>query len=86
MLTPAELPSLVEVLDKCTVCRGNPDDEYAELAYSRKGAFKDASGTKIKAKLDNTPSSVMTSSIRVLCGLVTEILVSGGSCSRCKEY
>ena len=55
MLSPAELPSLVDVLDKSTVCCGNPDDEYAELAHSRKGVFKDGSGKNIRAKMDSTP-------------------------------
>ena len=55
VLTPAELPSLVDVLDKSTVCCGNPDKEYTELACSRKGVFKDVSGKNIKAKLDSTP-------------------------------
>ena len=89
MLTPAELPSLVDVLDKSTVCCGNPDKEYTELACSRKGVFKDVSGKNIKAKLDSTP--FVCDDSFYLCTVRSsdcEVLVSrsAASCSRCKEY
>ena len=87
VLTPAELPSLVDVLDKSTVCRGNPDKEYTDEACSRKGVFKDVSGKNIKAKMDSTPfvcdDSFYSCTVRTSdC----EVLVSTTSCSRCKEY
>ena len=82
MLTPAELPYLLDVLYKSTVCRGNPDEEYAELARSRKGVFKDVSGKNIKAKLDSTPfvcdDSFYSCTVR---SSDCEVLVSAASCS-----
>ena len=87
VLSPDELPSLVDALDKSTVCRGNPDEAYAELAHCRKGIFKDASGENIRAKLDSTP--FICDDSFYLCTVRTsdcEILVPGASCSRCKEY
>ena len=80
MLSPDELPSLVDALDKSTVCRGNPDEAYAELAHCRKGIFKDASGENIRAKLDSTP--FICDDSFYLCTVRTsdcEILVPGAA-------
>ena len=86
-MTPEYLPSMVKLLDGCSICMGHPDEEYCELAKSRKGIFKDASGKTVKASLDATP---FISSHRYYKEAVRttscDVLVSRGRCTHCKAY
>ena len=54
-LTLENLTSLVELLDKCTTCKGNPDEEYSGISQCRKGIFKDSSGKQVQAMQDDMP-------------------------------
>ena len=86
-LIPESLPSVVKLLDGCNTCMGHPDEEYCELAKSRKGIFKDSSGKTVKARLDSTP---LISSCRYYKETVRttkcDILVASGRCTHCKAY
>lgn len=86
-MTPECLPSVVKLLDGCSICVGNPDEQYCELAKSRKGVLKDSSGKAVKATLDTTS---FISSHRYYKETVRttrcEILISSGRCTHCKAY
>ena len=86
-MTPECLPSVVMLLDGCSICVGHPDEQYCELAKSHKGVFKDSSGKAVKATLDTTSfissRQYYKETVRTTrC----EILVSGGRCTHCKAY
>ena len=85
--TPEYLPSLVKLLDVCSICKGNPEEEFCDLAKTPKGMLKDPSGKMVKASLGVVPfvstchyykESVHTTKC--------EILISSGRCIQCKAY
>ena len=86
-MTPECLPSVVKLLDGCSICVGHPDEQYCELAKSRKGVVKDSSGKAVKATQD---TNSFISSRRYYKETVRttrcEILVSSGRCTHCKAY
>ena len=86
-VTPEYLPSLIKLLDGCSICIGNPEEEFCDLAKSRKGMLKDSSGKVVKASLDVVPfvstCHYYKESVRTT---KCEILVSSGRCIQCKAY
>ena len=86
-LTPECLPTVVKLLDSFSICMAHPEEEYCELAKSRKGVFKDSSGKTVKASLDTIP--FITSSRYCKQAVRTtgcDILVPSGRCAHCKAY
>ena len=85
-MTPECLPSVVKLLDGCSICVGHPDEQYCKLAKSHKGVFKDSSGKAVKVTLDTTS---FISSRRYYKETVRttrcEILVSSGRCTHCNQ-
>ena len=81
------LPAVIKLLDDCSICMGQPDEEYCERAKSCKVFFRDSSGKKVKASLDTTP---FISSRRYYKEVIRttrcDILVSSGRCTHCKAY
>lgn len=87
IVTPDCLPALVKLLDGCSICIGHPEEEYCQLAKSRKGGFRDASGKRVKARLDTTPFiSAHRYYKEVVRTANCDILVSSGRCMHCKAY
>lgn len=43
----SDVKMVVEFVDSCVTCIGNPDDKYSVLVSARKGIFMDASGTRV---------------------------------------
>ena len=87
ILSPPDLATLVAVLDTCTTCKGNPDEEFCRLATSQKGHFKKTRGGAIVAVLDTSP--FLNSGCRIITTIRRsdcEILVSEGVCGPCKRY
>ena len=81
------LPSVVKLLDGCSICMGNPEEEYCELAKSRKGSFKDSSGKTVKASLNSTPFITSDGYYKETVRTTkSDILVSSGRCAHCKAY
>jgi len=83
---PADLPTLVAILDTFTTCKG-PDEEFCPLATSPKGHFKEKGGRAIVAKLDSSPflnsGCCITTTVR-RCDC--DILVCEYACGPCKRY
>ena len=87
ILSPADLPTLVAILDTCTTCKGNPDEEFCQLATSRKGHFKEKGGRAIVAKLDSSPFPNSGCCITTtVCRCDCDILICEDACGPCKRY
>ena len=77
------LPLLLDVLDKLSLCPGNPDPHFLEMADGRKGKFNSAViDNTVPVKIgDKTYSRTLrTNSCQLLVGM------SGGRCTSCKSY
>ena len=79
---------LFNVVSTSTICPGNPDLHFLELAKSRGGSFMSCSG-EVKAIVEgNIPTIsptgfVLSSTIRnVNCSM----LICGGKCTYCTAY
>jgi len=86
ILSPADLPTLVAILDTFTTCKG-PDEEFCQLATSPKGHFKEKGGRAIVAKLDS--SSFLNSGCCITATVrrcECDILVCEDACGPCKRY
>lgn len=90
ILTPSDLPCVIEVLNCSVTCSGNYEAVYCELAESQKGVFKDSTSKVVRAKLYTTPfvlpdGSCCHSTIRtVKCDIL--IARERVMCTHCKAY
>lgn len=80
------LASLLQLMDKCTVCPGNPEKRFLEIADSRKGKFKTGNGS-VTAQVDGFLvclngitycRTIRTSTCSILC--------KGDKCESCKIF
>ena len=77
------LPKLIELLDRVSLCPGNPDARFLEMADARKGKFSSAAIDKaIPVKISDRMYS------RTVRSNSCQIVVAVGSvrCSSCKSY
>ena len=80
-LNRQSLAHLLTVIDSSTVCPGNTDERFIEMAKSLKGKFLTKSG-EVRAP-SSINKTVVTSTIRISgCKFVT----TGERCSDCENY
>lgn len=81
------LAGVISILDSASICVGNPQSRYIEMAESRKGKFLGENGEE-KACLETSyplqhDGMVLSATVRTSgC----DILVHGSKCSSCKKY
>ena len=86
-LDQKSLASLLQLMDKCTVCPENPEKRFLEMADSRKGQFKDSHG-RVTAQVDDGFSVRLNGTIyhRTVRTSICSILCKGETCDSCKTY
>ena len=87
-LNQTSLGKLLELIDSCNVCPGNPDTGYVEMAVARKGQLISKKHDIVTAIVDSfAPVScrgkLYTNTIRVSS---CELLVKGNKCTSCVLY
>ena len=81
------LTSLLQLMDKCRVCPGNPEQRFLAMADSRKGKFKAGDGS-VTAQVDDGFSVCLngiTFSRTIRCNTCS-ILCKGDKCESCKMF
>ena len=78
------LASLLQLMDKCTVCPGNPEKRFLEMADSRKGKFKIGDGS-VTAQVDNGFSVHLNgvTYCRTICTSTCSVKVTNVNHARC---
>ena len=74
-------------MDKCTVCPGNPEKRFVEMADSQKGQFKDSHG-RVTVQVDDDFLVRLNGTIyhRTVRTSTCSILCKGEKCDSCKTY
>ena len=86
-LDPKSLTSLFQIMDKCTVCPGNPEQRFLEMADSRKGSFKASDGS-ITAQVDDSFVVCLNGKTfnRTIRCSTCSVLCKGDKCESCKLF
>lgn len=85
--SPTLLSRMITQLNSLSVCAGNPDDQFLQMAHSRKGVFLNSSNEPTASVDDYFPVKfegvVYSKTIR---SSKCEVLVDGARCESCKNY
>ena len=87
VLNQQSLQELVLLLDKCSVCPGNPDGQYVSMVEEKRGQLKSKDRKSVIAKVDDFSSVTLngktySKTVRVLN---YDLLVSQGKCKSCRN-